>query len=176
MVIINLINYSIESNNVDLVNDNPVHLRNDWASLLKHKDQTTLFDYNKKRKTKIELNCLDMPRSINWRKMKEIHEFQPSNYEEFLGMKGVGSSTVRALALISDLIYGEKASWKDPVKYSFAVGDKDGVPFPVDCDAMDESTEILKNGVKQAKIGNKNKLKAIKRLACFIKSKNNIST
>lgn len=108
--------------------------------------------------------------------MKEIYEFQPSNYEELLGMRGVGRGTVRALALISDLIYGDKPSWRDPVKYSFAVGGKDGVPFPVDCEAMDESTEVLRNGVDQAEIGCKDKLKAIKRLKNFIEPLNAPST
>jgi hypothetical protein len=96
--------------------------------------------------------------------MKEIYDFQPKNYEEFLSIKGVGSNIVRALALISDLIYGEKPSWSDPVKYSFAFGGKDGVPLPVDRIAMDESTEIIRTGVKQAKIGKKDKINALKRL------------
>jgi uncharacterized protein len=160
---------------VDLVNDDPVHLKCDWASLLKHKDQTTLFDWDKKRKTS-DLVCLDMPRSISWHKMKEIYEFQPSCYEELLGLRGVGPGAVRALALISDLIYGEKPSWKDPVKFTFAHGGKDGVPFPVDCEAMDESTMILRNGINQAKIGRKDRLKAIKRLSVFVKSSNKPST
>jgi len=113
------------------------------------------------------VECLGMPRSINWNKMREIYEFQPRDYEEFLAMHGVGPNTVRALALISDLIYGETPSWVDPVKYSFTVGGKDGVPFPVDRKAMDESTEIIKQGLQQAKIGEKEKLRAIKRLKRF---------
>ena len=56
-----------------------------------------------------------MPRTINWQKMKEIYDVHPTNYEELLALKGVGPNTVRALALISDLIYGEKPSWEDPV-------------------------------------------------------------
>jgi hypothetical protein len=108
-----------------------------------------------------------MPISINWNKMREIYDYQPKNYEELLGMKGVGPKTVRALALISDIIHGDKPSWQDPVKYSFAVGGKDGVPFPVDKKAMDESTEIIKSGIKQARVGNKDKLYALKRLHNF---------
>jgi len=70
--------------------------------------------------------------------------------------------------LISDLIYGEKPSWKDPVKYSFTVGGKDGVPYPVDRKAMDESTEFLKISVESANIGNKDKIQALRRLHNFI--------
>ncbi len=152
---------------VDLVCDHPRHLANDWASLTRFDSQTTLDEWDIHQKQENRIECLDMPRSINWNKMREIYEFQPKNYEELLGMKGVGPKTVRALALISDVIYGDKPSWRDPVKYSFAVGGKDGVPFPVDRKAMDESTEIIKNGIKQAKIGNSEKINAIKRLHDF---------
>jgi hypothetical protein len=157
---------------VDLVCDNPVHLVSDWAKLTRSHNQSTLDEWMFSKKEIEPVICLDMPRSINWAKMKEIYDFQPKDYEELLSMNGVGPNTVRALALISDLIYGDRPSWKDPVKYSFTVGGKDGVPFPVDRKAMDESTEIIKSGVNQAKIGDKQKLHAIKRLQNFVKNPN----
>jgi len=154
---------------VDLVNDHPRHLKNDWAKITIIGNQKTLDNWNKPIKNDF-VDCLYMPRSINWSKMKEMYDFQPKNYEDLLSIRGVGPNIVRALALISDLIYGEKPSWHDPVKYSFTVGGKDGVPFPVDRNAMDESTQILKLGIEQAKIGNCDKLKAIKRLNSFVSS------
>jgi len=154
---------------VDLVKDNPRHLVNDWASLTRLETQTTLDEWNGSNNCSKHVMCLDMPRSINWNKMRQIYDFQPKNYEELLSMRGVGPKTVRALALISDLIYGEKASWKDPVKYTFTVGGKDGVPHPVDRKAMDESTDFIKQGIKQAKLGNREKIHAIKRLKKFCK-------
>jgi hypothetical protein len=143
---------------VDLVNDNPIHLKRDWARIKLPSTQRTLDNWTK------PFHYLEMPRTINWSKMKEIYDFQPRNYEELLSIRGVGPSTVRALALISELIYGERPSWQDPIKYSFAVGGKDGVPFPVDRRAMDQSSEILKQGIEQAKIGRNEKLSALKRL------------
>jgi hypothetical protein len=109
-----------------------------------------------------------MPVHINWPLMRQVYEFQPGNYEELLSMKGVGPATVRALALIGELIYGEEPSWRDPVKFSFTVGGKDGVPFPVDRKAMDESIEILKSGVEEAKVKKGEKLEAIQRLRKFV--------
>ncbi len=111
---------------------------------------------------------LDMPRRINWEALKATYEIQPSNYEEMLSIKGVGASTVRALAYISDVIYGKPPSWKDPVKYSFAVGGKDGVPYPVDRKAMDEATHILRQSLEEAKIGQREKLQALKRLKVIV--------
>ncbi len=159
---------SAQKISVDLINDNPLHLKHDWAELTRPENQQTLDNWLYSQQNKQPPEHLDMPRTINWQKMKEIYDFQPKNYEELLAMKGVGPNTVRALALISDLIYGEKPSWKDPVKYSFTVGGKDGIPYPVDRKAMDESTEIIRQGIIQAKIGNKDKLRAIERLHNFV--------
>jgi len=159
---------STQKISVDLVSDNPRHLKRDWAELTRPYNQKTLDNWMKYECDNKSFDYLIMPRSINWQKMREIYDFQPKNYEELLAIKGVGPNTVRALALISDLIYGEKPSWKDPVKYSFTVGGKDGVPFPVDRKAMDESIEFLKTSIESAKIGDKDKIHAIRRLHNFI--------
>jgi len=162
-----------QKTSVDLVNDNPQHLRRDWAELTLPHSQQTLDSWMCPKKQRNSLNYLHMPRKINWVKMKEIYDFQPKNYEELLSMKGVGPSTVRALALISDLIYGEKPSTSDEiVRFSFANGGKDGVPFPVDRKAMDESTVIIQQGIQQAKIGNKEKIQALQRLKNIIPYQN----
>ncbi len=151
---------------VELVNGNPKHLYRDWLSLIRLKGQQTLEVFSTKISGRVI--SLDMPRSINWSKIREVYEFQPRNYEEFLSIKGVGPSTVRALALISDLIYGDPPSWEDPVKYSFTVGGKDGVPYPVDRRAMDEAIDILEQSIQEAKIGEVDKIKALRRLRYII--------
>lgn len=112
--------------------------------------------------------ALNLPRNISWKTMKRVYEFQPRNYEELLSVKGVGPATVRGLALVSELIYGEKPSWNDPVKFSFAYGGKDGVPFPVDRRAMDESIQLLHQAVQDAKIGNREKTRSLQRLRRFV--------
>jgi hypothetical protein len=75
---------------------------------------------------------------------------------------------VRGLALVAELVYGEKPCWEDPVKFSFAYGGKDGVPFPVNRRAMDESIRVLREGVQAARIGNREKLRSLQRLRMFI--------
>jgi len=114
------------------------------------------------------VEVLNMPRNISWETMKRVYEFQPRNYEELLSVKGVGPATVRGLALVAELIYGEKPSWNDPVKFSFAYGGKDGVPFPVDRRAMDESIQLLRQSVEAAKIGDKEKTRSLQRLRRFV--------
>jgi hypothetical protein len=114
------------------------------------------------------VEALKMPRNISWKTMRRVYEFQPRNYEELLSVKGVGPATVRGLALVAELIYGEKASWADPVKFSFAYGGKDCVPFPVDRRAMDRSIQVLRQAVEAAKVGKKEKLRSLQRLRRFV--------
>jgi hypothetical protein len=114
------------------------------------------------------IEALNMPRNINWETMKRAYEFQPQNYEELLSVKGVGPAAVRGLALVAELVYGEKPNWEDPVKFSFAYGGKDDVPFPVDRRAMDESIQVLRQTVQTAKIGDKEKRRSLQRLRRFV--------
>jgi hypothetical protein len=110
---------------------------------------------------------LSMPFTINWKALKRAYEIQPRNYEELLGVRGIGPSTVRGLALISEIIYGDKPSWRDPVKYSFAYGGKDGVPYPVNRKAMDESIDILREAVEKARLGDRERLNMLQKLRRF---------
>jgi len=114
------------------------------------------------------IDVLSMPANINWKALQQVYEFQPNNYEELLGFKGIGPATVRGLALIAELVYGQKPCWKDPVKYSFAYGGKDGVPHPVNREAMDESIRMLKQAIEEAKIGDKEKIHSLQRLRQLI--------
>jgi hypothetical protein len=130
--------------------------------------QKSLREWLPKADTPRQFAVLSMPRGINWKTMRHVYDFQPSNYEQLLSIKGVGPATVRGLALIGELVYGEKPSWEDPVKYSFAYGGKDGVPFPVDRKAMDESILMLRDTVKAARIGDKERLHSLERLRSFV--------
>jgi hypothetical protein len=105
----------------------------------------------------------------NFDPLMKAFEQQPKNYEELLLVKGIGPKSVRALALISNLIFGTEISWRDPVKYAFCVGGKDGYPEPIDLDRYLKCIEILKDSIHQAKMGSLEKLDALKRLSEFAK-------
>lgn len=95
---------------------------------------------------------------------QKIYEIGPENFENLLSIEGVGEKTIRALALISDVVYGAKPSFRDPATYSFAHGGKDGYPFPVDRGTYDRSIEIIERAIKLAKIGNYERMRALRRL------------
>ncbi len=92
------------------------------------------------------------------------YEQKPEDFEKLLGMKGVGPKTIRALSLISELIYGAPISTQDPARYSFAHGGKDGTPYPVDRKTYDQSIEFLRQAIQKAKIGHYEKIRAFQRL------------
>ena len=92
------------------------------------------------------------------------YELQPSNYEELVALRGLGPKSIRALALVSELVYGASPSWKDPARFSFAHGGKDGTPFPVDRATYDGTIQTLHEAVEEAKLDKKEKYNAIKRL------------
>ena len=95
-----------------------------------------------------------------------------TNFEELLSMPGVGAKTLRALTLIAEIAYGTPASWKDPAKFSFAHGGKDGHPYPVNCKLYDESVEFLRRTLERARIERSDKENALKRLQRLFASQN----
>lgn len=76
----------------------------------------------------------------------------PNSYENFISLKGVGPKTIRALALVGEVIYGAKPSYEDPARYSFAHGGKDKTPYPVDIHTYDETIRILRKAVSKSKL------------------------
>jgi uncharacterized protein len=149
---------------VDLVNDNPQHLKRDWSELTRHHHQKTLDDWHSTHGKTHPFLHLEMPQTINWKTMKQIYDVHPTTYEDLLSQRGVGPTTIRALALISDLLYGEQPSWEDPIRYTFAHGGKDGVPHPVDLPTYAATIEVLEDAIVQAKLGQREKLQALQRL------------
>jgi uncharacterized protein len=92
------------------------------------------------------------------------YERQPENFEKLLGLSGVGARTIRALSLISELIHGVAPSYRDPARYSFAHGGKDGIPYPVDRKTYDQSIELLAKAINKATLDLSEKQQAFKRL------------
>lgn len=95
---------------------------------------------------------------------KAAFETQPQNYEQLLGVKNVGPKTIRALALLGEIVYGAKPSFTDPARFSFAHGGKDQIPYAVDRVTYDRSIHILHTAVERAKMGERERLEALKRL------------
>ena len=86
------------------------------------------------------------------------------NFDELVLMHGVGPRTLKALAMASEVIHGDATQFEDPARFSFAVGGKDGRPYPIDEQAFDETIGMLQNSVDRSKRSDKDKSSALKRL------------
>lgn len=154
---------------VDLVRDDPKRL----LPHLREVEQRSLDDYIERspQVAKLVMPTSHLITELTERTMvalQRAYEIQPQNYEELVAIRGIGPKAVRALALVSDLIYGKPPSWRDPQKYSFAHGGKDGIPYPVDRKTYQKTIEILESATQAAKVGQKEKLDAVKRLHEFL--------
>jgi uncharacterized protein len=93
------------------------------------------------------------------------HEKKPADFEELLLLEGMGPRTLQSMALVSEVIHGTTTRFKDPARFAFAHGGKDGHPFPVPVTVYDETISTLQHAVQKAKIGQSDKLQAIKKLS-----------
>jgi len=150
---------------VDLVND---------FEVLRDSNQRKIMDFSQPNRISFcsGFKVMHMPAQhhiknelkLNYETLKRAAEIQPKNYEELIMVQGFGPKHVRALALISELIYGVESSWQDPANFSFSLGGKDGYPYPIDRKVYDDTIVTLKEAVERAKIGQKEKLNALSRL------------
>jgi hypothetical protein len=112
---------------------------------------------------------VDVRKDINPAHLRKVllstYQASPTNFEQMLAIPGVGPKSVRALALVAEVVYGSPASVRDPARFSFAHGGKDGHPYPVNREVYDQSVEWLRDAVSKARIGHSDRLKALKRLA-----------
>ena len=88
----------------------------------------------------------------------------PVDFAELLLTPGVGGRTVRALALVAEVVHAAPFRFSDPARFSLAHGGKDRHPFPVPIRVYDETIRVLKSAVHQAKLGRDDELAALQRL------------
>ncbi len=134
-----------------------------------------------------------LPENINTRRLMNmiprLHEAAPDDFRSLLRLDDVGPATVRSLALVAEIIFEAPVSRRDPTQragvsgqlcedvppahpatrrwadYSFAHGGKDGTPFPVDVSTYDRSIEVLTDAVRRARMGEPDRLRALRRLS-----------
>jgi uncharacterized protein len=88
----------------------------------------------------------------------------PSDFSQLLLVPGVGARTVRALAMVAEVVHGTPYRFADPARFSFAHGGKDRHPFPVPLRVYDQTIQVLKTAIQNAKLGREEELSALKRL------------
>ncbi len=94
-------------------------------------------------------------------------ERAPADFESLLLTPGLGAKALRALALVAELVHGTPASTRDPARFSFAHGGKDGTPYPVDRAVYDHTVAVLEDGLRRAPLARRERDAALRRLARF---------
>lgn len=171
---------------LDIVNDNISYVVSNYATIYSRvKKQKTLLDMLDHSKDHLEDNTLFKKISIykplihpnNLRKKLElIKKNCVQELRELLLIRGVGADTIRALALISDLIFNTPPSTRDPVThpiepavYTYAIGGKDGVPYPINKRHAEEVITTLEHFIWRSRIDGKYKYRALKSMAKLMK-------
>src|SRR4051794_20111649 len=88
----------------------------------------------------------------------------PQDFSDLLLVPGIGARTVRALAMVAEVVHGAPCRFTDPARFSLAHGGKDRHPFPVPTRVYDRTIEVMKSAVLKAKLGQEEELAAIRRL------------
>ncbi len=93
---------------------------------------------------------------------ERVRRLEPNDYEELVAVRGMGPKRLRALALVAGIVYGAEPVWRDPVKFSFAHGGKDRIPYPVNRKVYDENIRFLEEALDRVK--GQEKKRAMKKL------------
>ncbi|MGO7592109.1 DUF763 domain-containing protein [Rhizobium leguminosarum] len=88
----------------------------------------------------------------------------PADFAELLLVPGVGARTVKALAMVAEVVHGAPCRFSDPARFSIAHGGKDRHPFPVPLKVYDETIAVMKSAVQKGRLGREEELQALKRL------------
>lgn len=162
---------------IDIIREN--RLRRDWEKLIRMVKKDTLYRWIEKEYPDAKplpeeaTEILVMPRTLNWRAVRKIYDHQPRNINELLLLRGVGGKTVRAISLVAQFIYGAEPSYKDPIRYTFTTGGKDGVPMPIDRKVYDELIDFYKSVLEHGELDKSKKKELIRKLSEIYRPLNN---
>lgn len=146
----------LRDSSTEMINSSPEKLLRELKSLENHKQDLCL------------PRSHAIPRTSYLNKaIYAAYEEQAENFEQLLQVSGVGAGTLRALCLVAEVAYGVKPSLTDPVRYSFAHGGKDGFPFPVNEQDIENSYTTLNRALHKARMGKMEQLEALKKLAAW---------
>lgn len=118
-------------------------------------------------RTRLELPARhDLPRMDSFqRAMRRLYDHPAESFEDLMDTGGIGPKTIRALSMVSELVWGARPSYEDPARYSFAHGGKDGHPYPVNRTRYEDSIRILRQSISDAKMGRRDRIRALERLS-----------
>jgi hypothetical protein len=127
-----------------------------------------------------EVRYLQMPRGhevkardVDLRRLGAVlavsYERQLRDFASLLLLENLGPRTLQTLALVAEVVHGAPSRFSDPARFSFALGGKDGRPFPVPLKTYDESLSVLRRALDAAKLGHTDRVDGFKRLDALVR-------
>jgi uncharacterized protein len=156
---------------MNLVDQNARNAQNAMLEIARQNPECTLTDarrlwmprHHEVRGENVELKRLGAVLATAY--VRELRDFA-----SLLLVEKLGPRTLQSLALIAEVIHGAPSRFSDPARFSFAMGGKDGHPFPVPLKVYDESIAVLRRSLDSAKLGDAEKLGGMARLDRFVRS------
>jgi hypothetical protein len=90
-------------------------------------------------------------------------------FADLLLVENLGPRTLQTLAMVAEVVHGTPVRFSDPARFSFALGGKDGRPFPVPLKTYDEAIGVLRQSLDRAKLDGGVKIEGFRRLDRFVK-------
>lgn len=97
------------------------------------------------------------------------YERDLKSFADLLLVENLGPRTLQTLAMVAEVVHGTPVRFSDPARFSFALGGKDGHPFPVPLKTYDESIGLLRRSLDKAKLDGGAKMEGFRRLERFVK-------
>jgi hypothetical protein len=97
------------------------------------------------------------------------YERDLKSFADLLLVQNLGPRTLQTLAMVAEVVHGTPVRFSDPARFSFALGGKDGHPFPVPLKSYDESIGLLRRSLDEAKLDGGAKMEGLRRLDRFVK-------
>jgi len=164
---------------IDVLNEGPARVKRLLSDALTAARGPTLLDYigggppREKKPYYVPVK----PSSHLIRNLERLASNPPTSKLDLALAPGLGPATLRALALIADLIYGVPTSTRDPATipldpyaYAYAIGGKDGIPYPFDAGTARNAILVLREALENARLGDRTRAKALERLARIARS------
>jgi len=126
-----------------------------------------------------QVRRLEMPRrhdvrvaDVDLRRLAAVlavaYERDLHSFADLLLVENLGPRTLQTLAMVAEVVHGTPIRFSDPARYSFALGGKDGHPFPVPLKTYDEAIGVLQRSLEASKIDGREKLDGFRRLHQFV--------
>ena len=155
---------------MNLVDSRATASQNAMLEIVKQRPEITVYDV---RRLRLPEHHAVHAEDVDLRRLGGVlavaHDREFHDFASLLLLEKLGPRTLQTLALIAEVVHGTPNRFSDPARFSFALGGKDGHPFPVPLKTYDASISVLRRALDAAKLGHTEKVDGFRRLDQFVR-------